>query len=195
MRQKYESKDVHIEAGIIIIIHQFSRAVLYNGRAERACSHTCKLPIIHPDTEKDIGIERQTKTWNKRHTYRRTISDNIAEHSHKQSKKKRQKHGSRDVYIHQEWMMIYSDTGVHIQRQKNERQTQVKWRTYTRKISGNIREYWDREKHREKCGSRDEPIHGQSVTILPKTDRGIQREDRQKHGSRDVPIHVQWVTI
>ena len=50
MRQKYESREVRIHAGIIIIIHKFSRALLDSERAECACSHIYKLPIIHPDT-------------------------------------------------------------------------------------------------------------------------------------------------
>ena len=60
----------------------------------------------------------------------------------------RKKHGYSDVHIHAELAVIYSDTET------------------------------DREKDKSKCGSRDEHAHGQSVTILPKTDRGIQREDR-----------------
>ena len=49
---------LHIHAGIIIIIHHFSRTLLRSERDERACSHTCKLPIIHQDTETDISTER-----------------------------------------------------------------------------------------------------------------------------------------
>ena len=77
-------------------------------------------------------------------------------------------------------MIIYSDTGISEMREKERR---VKGRTYTREIRGNIRGYLDRQRqHRQKCGSRDETIHGQSVTIQPRTDRGSQREDRKKHG-------------
>ena len=71
-----------MHAGIIIIIHTFSRALLDTERAECACSHTCKSPIIHPDTEKDIGIERQKRGIRDVPIYG-TISDNIAEHKHK----------------------------------------------------------------------------------------------------------------
>ena len=44
-RQKYESIDVRIHAELIII-HIFSIALVHTDRAELACSHTCKLPII-----------------------------------------------------------------------------------------------------------------------------------------------------
>ena len=100
MRRKYESREVYIHAGIIIIIHHFSRTLFHTDRDVRACSHTCKLPIIHPDTEKDIGTERQKRGIRDVPIYG-TISDNIAEHRHKQSKKRREKHGSRYVHIHQ----------------------------------------------------------------------------------------------
>ena len=73
----------------------------------------------------------------------------------------REKHGKGDVHIHSELAVIYADTET------------------------------DRAKDKSKSGSRDEPIHGQSVTILPKTDRGTQREDREKHESRNVHIHVK----
>ena len=85
-REKYEARDVRIHAELIII-HIFSRALLHTDRAERAFWHTSKLPIIYPDTDKDRGIGRWTNTWNKRRTYIRTISDNIAEHRHKHDRK------------------------------------------------------------------------------------------------------------
>ena len=53
-RKKYESIDVRIHAQLIIM-HKFSRALLHIERPERACSNTCKLSIICPDTEKDRG--------------------------------------------------------------------------------------------------------------------------------------------
>ena len=54
----------------------------------------------NPDTEKDRGEERQTKTQNTRRTYIHTISDNIAEHRYKQSEKKRDRNTDQETYIY-----------------------------------------------------------------------------------------------
>ena len=59
MRRKYESREVYIHAGIIIIIHHFSRTLLHTERDESACSHTCKLPIIYSDNGTDRKKERE----------------------------------------------------------------------------------------------------------------------------------------
>ena len=58
------------------IKNTFSIALLHAERAERACSHTCKLPITYSDTRTDRNkkIERQTRI--NRRTYTRTISHN-----------------------------------------------------------------------------------------------------------------------
>ena len=37
----------------------FSIVILHNERAERVCSHTCKLPIIYSDTDTDRKKERE----------------------------------------------------------------------------------------------------------------------------------------
>ena len=42
------------------IKNTFSIVILHAERAERACSHTCKLPIIHSDTDTERQKERET---------------------------------------------------------------------------------------------------------------------------------------
>ena len=76
----------------------FYSAITGWARADRACSHTYKLPIIYPDTETDREKERETRIV--RRTYTRTISYNITEQSERYSDITRDKHGSRDVHTH-----------------------------------------------------------------------------------------------
>ena len=71
-RKKEKSRDVRIKAKFKKIKNTFSIALLHAGRAERAYSHTCKLPIIYSDT----GTERERQTRINRRTYTRTISHN-----------------------------------------------------------------------------------------------------------------------
>ena len=125
--------------------------------------------IIYPDTDTDI--QRQWERNTNQETYVYTQNKN-------------------NIYI------IYN--------------TITCWESWSRlfthlNITDNIPGYWDRQRERErenektkrrkkkkkkkkkekKSGSRDVPIHVQSVTILPNTKTFTEKESK-KHGSRDV---------
>ena len=57
-----------------------SVALLHAEGAERVCSHTCKLPILYSDTERD----------REKRTLRQTERENIAEHGYKNIQTKRE---------------------------------------------------------------------------------------------------------
>ena len=81
----------------------------------------------------DIGIERERKreTRIKRWTYTRIMSDNVADHYYRYSRRREKQTRSRDVYGHT-MRQSYPKTSTDIQRERKE--IGIKRRTHTRKI-------------------------------------------------------------
>ena len=78
-RKKDKSRDERIKAKFKKIKNTFSIALLHAGRAERAYSHTCKLPIIYSDTDTLTERKRERETNADQETYLYTY--NQCQHS------------------------------------------------------------------------------------------------------------------
>ena len=155
-RKREKETTYYIHDPYNIIRNTFSIALLHTERAERVCSHTCKLPIIYSDIDTLTERKRERETNADQETYLYTY--NQCQYSLTWLETFREKEW--ETLIKRRTLTpsvsdnIVGHCYTHSER-KRYKEIRIKRRTYTRRFTDNIHHT---ETERKKLGSRDLPV-------------------------------------